>query len=84
VLLVVLLVNAAYLFKGSFRPWADYTWESDAFRARHLDDMPVPLPRVFVQGLDYSSYLQEHVEVGRGSTTSWGSSARAGSGMPSP
>ena len=66
VLLVVLLVNASYLFKGSFRPWADYTWESDAFRARHLDDMPVPLPRVFVQGLDYSSYLQEHVEVGRG------------------
>src|SRR5712691_2862001 len=31
VLLVVLLVNAAYLFKGSFRSWADYTWESDAF-----------------------------------------------------
>jgi hypothetical protein len=59
-------VNAAYLFKGSFRPWADYTWESDAFRALPLDHIPIPLPRVFVQGLDYSSYLQEHVEVGRG------------------
>jgi hypothetical protein len=66
VLLVVLLVNAAYLFKGSFRAWADYAWESQAFRARNLDGLPLPLPRVFVQGLDYSSYLQEHVEVGRG------------------
>jgi hypothetical protein len=66
VLLVILLVNGAYLFKGSFRSWADYTWESDAFRALHLDHIPIPLPRVFVQGLDYSSYLQEHVEVGRG------------------
>jgi hypothetical protein len=66
VLLVVLLVNTAYLFKGTFRSWADYAWESDAFRALHLDHIPIPLPRVFVQGLDYSSYLQEHVEVGRG------------------
>jgi hypothetical protein len=66
VLLVVLLVNAAYLFKGSFRSWDDYTWESDAFRALHLDHIPISLPRVFVQGLDYSSYLQEHVDIGRG------------------
>ncbi len=65
-LLVLLLVNAAYLFRGSFRSWADYSWESEAFRARNLDGLPLPLPRVFVQGLDYSSYLQEHVEVGRG------------------
>ena len=66
VLLVLLLVNAAYLFKGSFRSWADYAWESQAFRGLALDGVPLPLPRVFVQGLDYSSYLQEHVEVGRG------------------
>ena len=65
-LLVLLLVNTAYLFKGSFRSWADYAWESEAFKARNLDGIPIPLPRVFVQGLDYSSYLQEHVEVGRG------------------
>ena len=66
VLLVLLLVNAAYLFKGSFRTWADYAWESEAFKAHNLNGTPLPLPRVFVQGLDYSSYLQEHVEVGRG------------------
>jgi len=66
VLLVLLLVNAAYLFKGSFRSWADYAWESEAFRARNLEGIRLPLPRVFVQGLDYSSYLQEHVDVGRG------------------
>ena len=64
--LVLLLVNAAYLFKGSFRNWADYAWESAAFKAHSLDGIPIPLPRVFVQGLDYSSYLQEHVDVGRG------------------
>jgi hypothetical protein len=66
VLVVLLLVNAAYLFKGSFRSWRDYPWESQAFRSRDLGWLPLPLPRVFVQGLDYSSYLQEHVEVGRG------------------
>ena len=66
VLLVLLFVNVAYFFKGSFRSWADYAWESQAFRARSLDGIPLPLPRVFVQGLDYSSYLQEHWEVGRG------------------
>lgn len=64
--LVLLLVNAAYSFRGSFRSWADYTWESEAFRSHDLDGLPLPLPRVFVQGLDYSSYLQEHVDVGRG------------------
>jgi hypothetical protein len=66
VLLVLLFLNAAYLFRGSFRSWADYAWESQAFRAHNLDAIRLPLPRVFVQGLDYSSYLQEHVEVGRG------------------
>src|SRR5262245_51100939 len=65
-LLVGFAVNAAYLFRGSFRAWSDYAWESDAFRAHDLDGLPLPFPRVFVQGLDYSSYLQEHVEVGRG------------------
>jgi hypothetical protein len=65
-LLVVVLVNAAYLFKGSLRSWRDYAWESQAFRTHDLGPVPIPLPRVFVQGLDYSSYLQEHVEVGRG------------------
>ena len=65
-LLVVVAVNAAYLFRGSFRAWHDYTWESHAFQAHDLDGLPIPLPRVFVQGLDYSSYLQEHVDVGRG------------------
>ena len=36
VLVVLLLVNAAYLFKGSFRSWRDYAWESQAFRSRNL------------------------------------------------
>jgi hypothetical protein len=64
--LVVLAVNAAYLFRGTFRTWSDYAWESQAFRTHDFDGLPIPFPRVFVQGLDYSSYLQEHVEVGRG------------------
>jgi len=65
-LLVVLLVNAAYLFRGSFRPAGDYAWKSEAFRRHVTGDVPVPLPRVFVQGLDYSSYLQENPERARG------------------
>src|SRR5207245_4187635 len=41
--LVLLLVHAAYLFKGSLRHWADYAWESAAFKAHSLAGIPIPL-----------------------------------------
>ena len=63
---VLALINAAYLFRGSFRPAATYPWESRR-SARHATwPIPIPLPRVFVQGLDYSSWLQETPDVARG------------------
>src|SRR5207237_7816757 len=58
-LALLFLLNAAYLFNGSFRRAADYHWRSQAFQ-RHVDwPVPIPLPRVFTQGLDYSSFLKE-------------------------
>jgi hypothetical protein len=63
---VVGLVNAAYLFRGSFRLASSYQWQSEAFRQNVTWPVPVPLPRVFAQGLDYSSWLQETPDEGRG------------------
>jgi len=65
-ILVVAVINAAYLFRGSFRSAATYEWESTAFRTHATWPVPIPLPRVFVQGLDYSSWLQETPDVARG------------------
>lgn len=63
---VVGFVNAAYLFRGSFRPASAYQWESEAFRQHATWPVPLPLPRVFAEGLDYSSYLQETPDQARG------------------
>ena len=65
-IVVLAAINAAYLFRGSFRSAASYEWESTAFRAHAGGPVPIPLPRVFVQGLDYSSWLQEKPDVARG------------------
>ena len=65
-IVVLAAINAAYLFRGSFRSAASYQWESTAFRAHANWPVPIPLPRVFVQGLDYSSWLQETPDVARG------------------
>jgi hypothetical protein len=65
-IVVLAAINAAYLFRGSFRTAASYEWESTAFRAHAHWPVPIPLPRVFVQGLDYSSWLQETPDVARG------------------
>ena len=65
-IVVLSAINAAYLFRGSFRSAASYQWESTAFRAHATWPVPIPLPRVFVQGLDYSSWLQETPDVARG------------------
>jgi hypothetical protein len=64
--LVVALLNAGYLFDGSFQKASDLPWQSRAWQRLGGAPIPVPLPRVFVLGLDYSSYLQEHPEVARG------------------
>ena len=58
------LINAAYLFRGSFRLASTYAWQSEAFRQHVTWPVPIPLPRVFAEGLDYSSYLQENPDIG--------------------
>jgi hypothetical protein len=65
-LFVLLVINAAYLFRGSFRPASEYSWRSQAFQQHFTSPVPIPLPRVFTQGLDYSSFLQENPERARG------------------
>jgi hypothetical protein len=63
---VLLLLNAGYGFKGSFLTARDYNWRSAPFAKLPRPPLPLLLPRVYAQQLDYSSYLQEHPEVARG------------------
>src|SRR5262249_54021772 len=76
--IVILAINAAYLFKGTFRTAADFAWKSEAFQRHATWPVPIPLPRVFVQGLDYSSYLQENPDEARGFNYLPGQLNRAG------
>jgi Dolichyl-phosphate-mannose-protein mannosyltransferase len=64
--LVLLAINAAYGFRGSFKPARDYEWKSQAFQQHATSALPIPLPRVFAQQLDYSSLLQESPDKARG------------------
>jgi len=63
---VVLLLNLVYLFDGSFRPAYAYPWTSRALDPLRSLGIPVPLPRVYALGLDYSCFLQENPLLGRG------------------
>jgi Dolichyl-phosphate-mannose-protein mannosyltransferase len=64
--LVVLFLNAAYLFQGTLRRADAYGWKSR--RLQVLRHVPVPLflPRTFLLGLDFSYLVQEQPDVGRG------------------
>jgi Dolichyl-phosphate-mannose-protein mannosyltransferase len=66
VALAVLFLNAAYLFQGTLRRADSYNWKSQ--RLQVLRHVPVPLflPRTFLLGLDFSYYVQEQPDVGRG------------------
>ncbi len=66
-LLTALLgINAVYLFDGSFQTAGAYAWKSAAFQGMGPSWMPIPLPRTFALGLDYSRVLQEDPSLGRG------------------
>ena len=64
-LLVLLLINSAYLFKGSFEKASRYDWQSKSWQRLKAFDLPIPLPRIFALGLDYTSYLSENPAFGR-------------------
>jgi hypothetical protein len=66
VLFVLFFLNAAYLFRGTFQRADRYEWKSQALGFLQTLPLPLPLPRVFVMGLDFSAYVQEQPDVGRG------------------
>lgn len=71
-LLVLLVINLAFYFSGSFTPFGKYRFNSDVFiRLQHslpwLRQLPVPLPYSWVQSLDM---LQFQSQVGGGTASS--------------
>ena len=65
-LLVLLFLNAAYLFEGTLRRADSYPWRSRALQFLSSVPLPLPLPRAFVRGVDFSFQVQEEPGVGRG------------------
>ena len=65
-LLVLVFLNAAYRFDGTFRRADSYAWRSARLRPLGSWPVPLPLPRVFVLGIDFSYFVQEQPDVGRG------------------
>ncbi len=60
----VLLLNAAYLFRGSGRPLGEYQFQSEAMQTVtgilcNPGRLPVPLPRDYVEGLDAQRAIME-------------------------
>ncbi len=66
VVIVLILVNAAYLFQGSLTRADAYDWKSQGLQFLRSVPVPIPLPRVFVLGLDRSSQIQEERGTIRG------------------
>ena len=66
VAIVLVLVNAAYLFQGSFTRADAYDWKGQRLQFLRSIPVPIPLPRVFVLGLDRSSQIQEERGTIRG------------------
>jgi hypothetical protein len=64
--LVLFFLNAAYLFDGTFRRADSYPWRSARLQGLASVPLPLPLPRVFVLGIDFSYVVQEHPDIGRG------------------
>jgi Dolichyl-phosphate-mannose-protein mannosyltransferase len=66
VAIVLVLVNAAYLFQGTFTRADAYDWKGQSLQFLRSVPVPIPLPRVFVLGLDRSSQIQEERGTIRG------------------
>lgn len=60
------VINAGYLFSGTFMKASDYLWQSKRYQKFQSSNIPVPMPEVFMLGMDYTQYLQENPNVGRG------------------
>lgn len=78
VFLVWIVINSAYLFQGTFESTRSYTWQSRFYQNIAKIDFPMPLPRIFVRGLDYSHYIEENDQYGRGNNYILGHRHRKG------
>jgi hypothetical protein len=65
-LLVLFFLNAVYRFDGTFRRADSYPWRSARLQPLRSLPLSLPLPRVFVLGLDFSYVVQEQPDLGRG------------------
>ncbi len=78
-IIVWFVINAAYLFQGSFENIRSQAWQSRFYQMiSKKTDFLVPLPRIFVRGLDYSHFISEHPELGRGNNYIFGHRHRKG------
>lgn len=64
--LVLVFLNAAYLFQGTLRRADEYNWKSGRLQFLRHVPLPLLLPRTFALGLDFSYHVQEEPDVGRG------------------
>jgi 4-amino-4-deoxy-L-arabinose transferase-like glycosyltransferase len=64
--LVLVFLNAAYLFQGTLRRADEYNWKSRRLQALRHVPVPLLLPRTFALGLDFSYLVQEEPDRGRG------------------
>lgn len=55
------IVNAAYLFKGTFNTVDSYDFDSKISKNTPLKNLPIPLPSSYVQGINYvNNHLKGH------------------------
>jgi len=66
-LLILLVINLLYGFSDTCSPLSGYSFESPLFKKIQsiLPEIPVPLPGVYLKGLDYSKHINENL-TGRG------------------
>lgn len=76
--LVLFGLNAVYRFDGTFTPLSRLALRSEALSAVAALPLPVPLPRVYAEGIDYSAYLQERPLQNRGANYVLGERYRDG------
>jgi hypothetical protein len=76
--LVWIIINSAYLFQGSFESSRSYAWQSRFYQKIAKIDFPMPFPRIFVRGLDYSHFIEENDQYGRGNNYILGHRHRKG------
>ncbi len=72
------VINAAYLFDGTLMKASEYKWQSKAYQKYSNVEIPLFFPKTFVEGLDYTKYLEENPQTGRGNNYILGKLHRKG------